>query len=255
MRSGLCFSYRGTLSVAGMTQKTLWLVPAVAVGALTLVTLGIGGWELYCGKNIEAASWVMAAGGLGLIVFASVQLHRESQREDRRQASEAQHQAERLAAARAKLKPAAWLARRMCEQGVIESDGKGSSGGSMQRWLARWYTSPKARMMEVGGSPARIDVLQELMRETVTLAAEASETEVSAADQAFNAFIVAANIMNELNATVTGAVEQTAIQDAMLRARQAAQHLATAAHALERLAPRGTEEPAVPANPKFSDER
>jgi hypothetical protein len=240
-----------------MTQetRTLWLIPAVAAGALTLVTLGIGGWELYCGKNIEAASWVMAAGGLGLIVFASVQLHRESQREDRRQASEAQHEAERLAAARAKLKPAAWLARRMCEQGVIESDGRGSSGGSMKRWLANWYTSPKARLMEVGGSPARIDVLQELMRETVTLAAEAGEGEVSAADRAFNAFIVAANVLNELNATVGGAVETPVYDAAIPSARRAAQYLAAAALALEALAPRGTEEPAVPANPKFSDER
>jgi|SRR5437016_3896542 len=235
-----------------MTEKTrtLWLVPGIAAGALTLVTLGIGGWELYCSKNIEAASWVMAAGGLGLIVFASVQLHRESQREDQRQAAEAQHEAERLAAARAKLKPAAWLARRMCEQAVIESDEK-----PMNQWLARWYTSPRARMTEGGGPPDPISVLQELMRETVTLAAEAGEQEVQAADAAFADFIVAANILNDLNATISGAPEQVAYRAAMPRARQAAEHLTTAARALERLAPRGTEEPTVPERAKFRDEQ
>ncbi len=224
--------------------KTLWLIPAVVAGGFTFAALGIGVWELYCGKNIEAANWVMAAGGLGLIVFSSVQLHREARRE-----------ADRLAAARAKLKPAAWLARRMCEQGVIKSDGRGSSGGTMKGWLANWYTSPKARLMEVGGSPARLDVLEELMRETVTLAAEAGETDVNAADRAFNAFIVAANILNELNATVGGAVDSLVYDAAIPSARRAAQHLAAAALALVPLAPRGAEEPAVPADPKFSDER
>ena len=214
--------------------KTWWLVPAAVAGALTLVALGIGGWELYCGKNIEAANWVMAAGGLGLIVFSSVQLHREARRE-----------ADRLAAARAKLKPAAWLARRSCEKGVIDSDGRGSSSGIMQQWMMRWY----------GGAPTPLDILEARMRETVTLAAEAGEGEVEAADTAFNAFIVAANILNDLNATVGTTSDITTVQAAIPKARRAAQFLAAAALALEPLAPRGPEEPAVPANPKFSDER
>jgi hypothetical protein len=215
-----------------MTQKTstLWLVPAVAAGALTFVALGIGGWELYCGKNIEAASWVMAAGGLGLIVFSSVQLHREARRE-----------ADRLAAARAKLKPAAWLARRTCERGVIQSDG-----GTMQLWVTRWYS---------GTPPTWLEMLEARMRETVALAAEVGEDEVDAADKAFDACVKAANILSDLNTTLGTAQETTVVQAAMPKARQAAQHLAAAASALGRLVPRGTGEPAVPANPKFSDER
>ena len=79
--------------------------------------------------------------------------------------------------------------------------------------------------------------------------------EVQAADAAFADFIVAANILNDLNATISGAPEQVAYRAAMPRARQAAEHLATAARALERLAPRGTEEPAVPERAKFRDEQ
>ena len=115
----------------------------------------------------------------------------------------------------------------------------------MKRWLAGWYVSPSIPL----------DVLEARMRETVTLASEAGEGEVQAADEAFNAFIVAANLLNDLNATVGGAVE-TAVHDAAIpRARRAARHLAAAARALESVAPRGTEEPTVPADPKFSDER
>jgi len=130
--------------------KSWWLVPAVVAGALTFVALGIAGWELYCARNIEAANWVMAAGGLGIIVFSSVQLHRDARRE-----------AERMRAAGAKLKPAAWLARRMCEEGVIESDGK-----TMNQWLARWYAPSKVGFTTVGNYS--IEILEASMRETVT---------------------------------------------------------------------------------------
>lgn len=215
------------------------LFPAGAAGALTFVALGIGGWELLGGKNIEAANWVMAAGGLGLIVFSSVQLHREARRE-----------ADRVAAARAKLKPAAWLARRMCEKAVIES----GSGKPMNQWLAQWYVSPKVQLSGANVT-AKIDILQELMRETVTLAAEAGGEAVLAADTAFDAFITAANILNDLNATVGGTAETSVYQAAIPSARKAATHLASAAHALEVLARRGAEEPAMPVNPKFSDEK
>ena len=109
--------------------------------------------------------------------------------------------------------------------------------------------------MEGGGPPDPLDVLEARMRETVTLAAEAGDREVRAADAAFNAFIAAANILNDLNATVGGAVETSVYQAAIPRARVAANHLAVAAQALEALAPRGTEEPAIPPNPKFTDEK
>lgn len=206
---------------------------------MTLAALVVGTWQFISGKTIEAANWVMAAGGLGLIVFSAVQLHREARRD-----------ADRLAAARAKLKPAAWLARRMCEQAVIESAGK-----SMQQWLVRWYTPVRMRLIAAGGPPDPLDVLEERMRETVSLAAEASEGDVRAADTAFNAFIVAANILNHLNATVGGAVELSVYLPTVPRGRQAANHLAAAARALEALAPRGAEEPSVPVDPRFTDER
>jgi hypothetical protein len=216
-----------------------WLVPAIAAGALTFVALGIGVWQLLCGRNIEAANWVMAAGGLGLIVFSSVQLHREARRE-----------AERLAAARAKLKPVAWLARRMCEQAVIESGDR-----TMNQWLARWYTRVVSYMMQGDRPPDPLSVLQDLLRETVTLAAEAGDKDVKAADAAFDAFIAAANVTNHLQGTLGGGADTTVYQAAIPRGRRAAQHLAMAAHALERLAPRGAEEPAVPVDPKFTDEK
>jgi hypothetical protein len=215
-----------------------WLVLAMAAGGLTIIALGIGAWELYCGKNIEAANWVMAAGGLGIIVFSTVQLHRDQQREQ-----------DRLAAARAKLKPAAWLARRMCEQAVIESASK-----PMNQWLSRWFVGVRMPLEgDIGANP--IDVLQGLMRETVTLAAEASGADVRAADAAFDAFIAAANIINESYPTLYGGVDTTVYQAAMPTVRKAADHLAVAAHALEALAPRGTDEPGLPVNPRFIDQR
>src|SRR5437870_1885625 len=170
---------------------------AVVAFVLTVGALGVGVWRLLCEQQMEAANWVMAAGGLGLIVFSAVQLHREAQREEAR-----------LTAARAKLKPAAWLARRMCDQSVIESNEQ-----SMKLWLARWYSSQKARLMETGGIPTRIDILEALMRETVTLAAEAAAQDIDDADAAFSSFIVAANLLNDLNARVSGAGETTVYQE------------------------------------------
>jgi hypothetical protein len=61
------------------------------------------------------------------------------------------------------------------------------------------------------------------MRETVTLAAEAGDREVKAADTAFNAFIVAANILNQLNVTIGGAVEQAAAHAAIPDARKSSE--------------------------------
>jgi len=221
-----------------------WRALATAAGAVTVAALGLGFWRLLEGAQAEAANWVMAAGGMGLVVFSTVQLHRDAQREK-----------DRLSAARAKLKPAAWLARRMCEDALIQSDGE-----SMGDWLLRWHTSD---LLYIGKSKAPehpLSVLQQLMRETVTLAAEAGEPDVTAADTAFDAFIAAANIINDLKARNA---EQGREKDyykelydaAMSASRKAVQHLATAARALQALAPRGPEEPLVPVNPKFRDER
>jgi hypothetical protein len=76
----------------------------------------IGIWQFTLGKNMEAANWVMAAGGLALIVFSAVQLHREARRE-----------AEQLAAA----------------------DGRGSSGGTMKQRLG-------AMVIQVSGCASRM---------------------------------------------------------------------------------------------------
>ncbi len=230
-----------------------WIVPAVVAAALTFITLAIGIWELVRSRDIEAASWVMAAGGLGLVAFSSVQLHRESQRENRRQAAEARHKTERLAAARAKLKPAAWLARRMCRQAVSDSNGT-----ALNRWLARWYTPPRLRggyLDEGGAAPDPINVLEERMRETVTLAAEAGGDDVRAADAAFEAFIAAANIINDMAKTLLGPFDTSLLQAAIPRARKAVNYLATASRELESLAPPGEEEPCVSPDPKFPGER
>ena len=93
------------------------------------------------------------------------------------------------------------------------------------------------------------------MRETVTLAAEAGDSEVRAADKAFDAFIAAANILNELSLMNAAGAETPAYQATIPQGREAAKHLATAARELEALAPRGVEEPVVPGNPRFADER
>jgi len=230
-------------------RRWWWLVPVVA-GALTLISVVIGIREYLYGKDIEAANWVMAAGGLGLIVFASVQLHRETEREDQRQAAEAKRELERLAAARARLKPVAWLARRMCKQAVSDSNGT-----PLNQWLARWYTPIRARMMEGGGAPDPINVLEERLRETVTLAAEAGGDDVRAADSAFEAFIAAANIINYMSKSLMGVAETSAVLAAISRARKAADYLAAASKALEALAPPGDEEPFVSPNPKFFGEK
>ena len=215
----------------------LWLVPAFVAGAATFIALVVAVMEFCARRDMESANWAMAAGGLGLIVFTSIQLHREVQREG-----------DRVVAARAKLKPVAWLARRMCEQAVIESQGK-----PMENWLARWYTPTKQRMMESGGPPDTIDVLQNYLQEVVTLAAEAGGREVSAADHAFTAFITAANTMNDVNATYLGG-DAEKYQAAVTRVRSAATQLATAAEALTTLAPRTVDEPVMPATPRFVGE-
>jgi hypothetical protein len=171
--------------------------------------------------------------------------------ESARDFAEEHRENERLAAARAKLKPAAWLARRMCEQAVIDSHQRAPN-----QWLARWYTPRRLQLMGAAAGPSAIDILQERMRETVTLAAEAGGDDVRAADTAFRAFIAAANILNDMEARgLTGAVETGALQAEIPRARQAADFLAEAARALESLAPRGAEEPDVPTTPKFLGER
>ncbi len=214
----------------------LWLVPAFVAAALTFVALGIGGWELLGGKNIEAANWVMAAGGLGIIVFSWVQLYRDARRE-----------AERVTAAGAKVKPAAWVARRMCEDGLIASDGQ-----PMKQWLARWYVPSK-----VGPSTGKypIEILEHSMREMVTLAAEAGGRSMYWADEAFGRFITAANILNDLNATVSPAEETPGTYLVQVRdARRAADNLAAAGRCLETLAPGGKEEPEVPVIAQFRDE-
>ena len=231
-------------------MRRLWLLPSIAAGVLTAVCLAVGIREYVCHKSIEAASWLMAAGSLGLIVFTSLQLHREAQREENRRSADADREVERLAGARAKLKPVAWLARRMCEQAVIESDRE-----SLNRWLARWYISRKVRMMEDAPGTSAIDLLQEYLREAVTLAAEAGADDVRVADAAFGAFISAANILNDMQARgLTGAVDTTTLQADIPNARRAVNYLAAAARALEALAPRGSEEPRLPGAPRFEGE-
>lgn len=226
------------MSHPGWLKADYSLRVALAATFLTVAALTVGVWQFLCGKTLDAANWVMAAGGLGLIVFSSVQLHREARREE-----------DRLVAARAKLKPVAWLARRMCDQAVIESDGR-----PMNQWLARWYISPRTYAERGGTHP--IDLLQERMRETVTLAAEAGSVDVRAADAAFSAFIAAANIINDLNTRgILGAMDDAIYRAAIPEGRKAVSHLFDTANALKALAPRGTEEPVVPVNPKFTNER
>ncbi len=70
------------------TTQRLWLVPAVIAGVLTSFSVAVVVQQYVSGKQIEAASWLMAAGGLLLVVFSSVQLHREARREENRQAAE-----------------------------------------------------------------------------------------------------------------------------------------------------------------------
>lgn len=227
-----------------VTAKPLWRALATAAGVVTVAALGLGFWRLLEGAQAEAANWVMAAGGMGLVVFSTVQLHRDAQREK-----------DRVAAARAKLKPAAWLARRMCEDGVIESDDS-----SRVDWMGRWFPLYTYSKGEERAPQGPLSVLQELMRETVTLAAEAGERDMIAADTAFDAFIAAANILNDLKTrNAEGEREKEyyeKYEDALISSCQkAVQHLATAARALQALAPRGPEEPVVPVSPKLRDER
>jgi hypothetical protein len=194
--------------------------------AFAVLCLCIGLIQLF--SDGGGAEWLTAAGGFGLIAFAAVQLRLEEDRESQRRE-----------AARAKIKPVARLARRSCERAVIESNG-----GALNNWLGNWY-----RTNQQGVSP--MDALEELMRETVTLAAEAGDTQVQAADAAFDAFIAAADIINDMSRTLTGAQEDRVLRDNNPGGRVAANHLATAARELETLAPRRPNEPALPAHPRF----
>src|SRR5207245_8745775 len=109
--------------------------------------------------------------------------------------------------------------------------------------------------MENDGNHTRIDIPKALMLYTVTLAAYAAAQDIYDAYAAFSSFIVAANLLNDLNARVSGAGETTVYQEAIPRARIAARTLRITADLLAKsLAPRGPEEPDVPASAKFTDE-
>ncbi len=216
-------------------MKGTSLVVAVVCAALTILALGIGVWEFISGKNIEAANWVMAAGGLGIVVFSAVQLYRE-----------AVHSEERLLAARAKLRPAARLARRSCEQALIEADRK-----PWNQWAARWFVPIRVKLSGSGGLNP-IDILEDRFRETVTLAAEAGAGDVRASEQGLDAFILAADIINDLEDYVAGGMDAEVYQALKSQAHEALEHLATAAKALEALAPKGPDEPEVPSSPHFA---
>jgi hypothetical protein len=211
-------------------MKSRWRLVTIGSGILAVFTLGVGLYQFFCRKG-AGAEWLTAAGGFALIAFASVQLDIENTKES-----------DRRAAARARLKPVARLARRGCEQGIIQSDGK-----PLNQWLGHWY-SPK----DPQNHP--IDKLQALMRETVTLAAEAGGEDVKAADAAFDAFIAAADIMNDMSKTLLGAQEEGALRAASPRGKLAVAKLVEAARELQKLAPRTEQEPPVPANPKFQYE-
>jgi hypothetical protein len=214
-----------------------WLVPAVAAGALTFVALGIGIGLILSRKISEAANWVMAAGGLAIVMFSCVQLYREERRDD-----------ERIDAARAKLRPAARLARRECERAVIEAHGT-----RILKWLTRWYLFVRAQLDRGGGQP--INILEERLRETVILAAEAGGDAVRAADAALGEFILAADIINDWAPLVSKVGLNDAdpeYQAARAELHDAVLHLAAAGRALEALAPRGDGEPDVPSSPRFA---
>jgi hypothetical protein len=209
-----------------MTRRSLTAV--IISGLLAFFSLGVGLFQFFCRAG-GGAEWLTAAGGFALISFAAVQLHLEGSRESARQE-----------AARAKLKPVARLARRACEAGVVASNGK-----ALNQWLGEWYL-PMGQ-----DNHAAIDVLETRMRETVTLAAEAGGPEVGKADRAFDAFIAAADIINEMSKTLRGMQEDKVLRDNNARGREAANHLAAAARELEGLSPRGQYEPAVLAEPRF----
>jgi len=71
--------------VPNLKQVPGWLVLAVAAGGVTVVALGLGVWQLLCGKQMEAANWVMAGGPAWESSYSRpVQLHRGTrQRESR----------------------------------------------------------------------------------------------------------------------------------------------------------------------------
>src|SRR5262245_4337342 len=94
----------------------------MSVTALAVYALGAGIGMFITGNTTGASNWVVASGGLGLIVFSAVQLRRD-----------VRHDAERRAAARARLKPAAWIARRMCEAMVNNVEGRSVLG-----WVMIW---------------------------------------------------------------------------------------------------------------------
>lgn len=214
------------------TSMTLrWRTALIVPILLALFSLGVGFFQFFCREG-GGAEWLTAAGGFGLIAFAVVQLWLEHKRE-----------ADRQEAARAKVKPVARLARRSCERAVIDSDGK-----ALNQWLGDWYR-PSGQDL-----PPPIDVLQQLLRETVTFAAEAGGTAVRAADTAFDAFIAAADVINELWRKLYGPQEDKALRANNPRGRVAADHLARAARELEALAPRGAHEPEIPPRPKFLHE-
>jgi hypothetical protein len=89
------------------------------------------------------------------------------------------------------------------------------------------------------------------MRETVTLAAEVGGLDVGAADRAFDAFIRAADVINDMSKTLLGSQEDRILRVNNPRGREAANHLAVAARELGALAPRAPTEPDLPAQPKF----
>lgn len=213
--------------MANPVAKVGTLALAILSGTLAILTAVIGVRHL--GTQPESPEWLTAAGGLALVSFGAVQLFL-----DVKQAGD------RKTAAMAKVKPVAWLARRTCETAIIEHDG-----GHPAHWVNAWY-----ERVTKGGAK-RIDVFQQQLCDVVTLAAEAGADETVAADDAFGAFILAANTLNNLQKAFPSGGDADAVAKAVAAGEDTMRQLANVAKKLERFAKRAPDEPVVPQSPKL----
>jgi len=178
---------------------------AIAIG----VALGIIVGTVF-GRTRESADWVTAAATIALTAFAFVQLIQIQTAQD---AAESQR--------RDRLESFATLARRSCEAAVNERE---------------YYVSDQLWAVTVG---SRFDTLEAQFLEIRSLAAG---VEGSAARQAFDSFVSAADRINLLSSENTA---MTGVQSKEM-AEVTIQFFTVAAEALERIATQSANEVALP---------
>ena len=211
-----------------------WVSSAVIVVATTAAVIGI----IQAIQNPEIApQWLGAAATFGLLGFAAVQIVLDRKREEARDAS-----------ARAHLSGPAWLARRTMEA-VVRKAQKIDAPLS----ILEWATSVRSDTL---------DRLEQQMLEVLRLSAQAGGEDSTTGFQAFEAFLGAADRINEIPTLPWTEIGPDYRRPGADTEQQwvtlhggAMRHLRKGVKHLEHFAERMDHEPSLPKEPEHEDQQ